>query len=164
MVKPNGNEHPTHDIRLWNWRKSSTSTATWHDAGGSKSHTPSASRNVKSRFGSRIGEWSGRRSTKWPRWTPCRCIKCTLHSPMVITCRLWECTSLASSPTTLAQPECSTQKLNLIDMGFINNTKWVYVTIIENTDDKNVSKIDKLNSHSRFWKHMKIQIYQKLSG
>lgn len=68
MVKQNANEPPTHGIRHWNWRKSSTSIATWPDGVVSKSPMRSVSQSAKLKFGSRIVAWSGRRSTRWHQW------------------------------------------------------------------------------------------------
>ena len=107
---------PTPDTRLSNWRKNFILIATWHAVGGSKSHMPYAWRSDRSRFGSKIGGWSGKRSTKWPPWMPCRCIKCIppWHISTILTYRPWACTSLGLSTLTL-------QRASSIDTVFINN-------------------------------------------
>lgn len=68
-AKQSDNAPLTLATRRWNWRKSSTSTATWLVDEELRLLTPSASPSDKSRSGSRTGEWSGKRSTKWHRWT-----------------------------------------------------------------------------------------------
>ena len=57
---------PTPNTRFSSWRKNSTSTATWRDAGVSRSRTRSISPSARSRSGSRIGGWSGKRRTSFP--------------------------------------------------------------------------------------------------
>lgn len=54
-------DRPTRATRLWSWRRNSTRTTILPGGGGSRWHTHSAWRKGKSRFGSRIGEWSWRR-------------------------------------------------------------------------------------------------------
>ena len=126
MVNQNDSEHLTLDIKHSSWRKSSTLTATWHDAGELKLHMPFVSRSAKSRFGFRTGVWSGKKNTKWLRWMACQCIKCIQHSPMAITCMLWVCINSVNSLINLAQPECSMplskQKRKKENSTFIENT------------------------------------------
>ena len=107
---------PTLDTRLSNWRKNFILIATWHAVGGSKLHMPCVWRSDRSRSGSKIGGWSGKRSTKWPPWMPCRCIKCILlwHISTILTYRPWACTSLDLNTLTL-------QRASSIDTVFINN-------------------------------------------
>ena len=58
-----GNEagRRTRGSRRWNWRKSSTSTATWRGGGASKSPTRWPSASARSKFGSRTVAWRPRR-------------------------------------------------------------------------------------------------------
>ena len=107
---------PTPDTRLSNWRKNFILIATWHAVGGSKLHMPCVWRSDRSRSGSKIGGWSGKRSTKWPPWMPCRCIKCIplWHISTILTYRPWACTSLGLNTLTL-------QRASSIDTVFINN-------------------------------------------
>lgn len=71
-ARRNDNGPHTPAIRHWNWRRNSTSIDTWHAGDASRSRTRFVWRSVRSRSGSRIAAWSGRRSTRWPRWTSCR--------------------------------------------------------------------------------------------
>ena len=123
MVRRSDSGRPTPDTRLSNWRKNFILIATWHAVGGSRSHMPYVWQSDRSRSGSRIGGWSGRRSTKWPRWMPCLCIKCTLHWPIstILTYRPWECTN-SDWNTCILRP----LKRSSIDTVFTNNNHNCY--------------------------------------
>ena len=69
MARWNDRGRRTPGTKRWSWRRSSTSTATWRGGVASRSRMPFAWRNVKSRSGSRIDGWSGKRSIRWRAWT-----------------------------------------------------------------------------------------------
>lgn len=52
--------------RHWNWRKNSTSIGIWRDEGALRLPTRSALLNARSKSGSRIAVWNGKKRATWP--------------------------------------------------------------------------------------------------
>ena len=124
MVRQSDSERLTHVTRLSNWRKNSTLIATWHDVVESRSHMPCVWPNDRSRSGFKTGGWSGRRSTKWPPWMPCPCIKCIQrwHINTILTYRPWACISSDWNTQMSQKPDSS------IDTVFTNKQTTIVIT------------------------------------
>ena len=66
-----GSELPTHVIKYSNWRKSFTSIATWPEGGALKLRMRSVCQNGRSKSGSKIDEWSTKKTTSCPTQKMC---------------------------------------------------------------------------------------------
>ena len=66
-----GSELSKHLIKHLNWRKSFTSIATWTKGGTLSLHMPWVCLYGRSKFGSKIDEWSTKKTTSYPTQKMC---------------------------------------------------------------------------------------------
>ena len=90
MVRQNVRGHRTRGTKPSSSRRNFTSIATSRGDDASRSHMHYVSPNVKLRYGFKIVEWSGRKSTRWRAWIS-----------FLITCRLMA-TPTNSRPTPVS--------------------------------------------------------------
>lgn len=74
-VRQNAKEPRTLGIRPWSWKKNSISTGTSLAEDELKLRTPSASAKDRLKSGSKIGVWSGKRSTRWLQTYPLKYLR-----------------------------------------------------------------------------------------
>lgn len=110
MEKRNDREHRIRGIRLWSLKKNFTSIVTWQGGGVLRSLMLSVWQNVRSRYGSKIDEWSGRKNIRWRVWTLCR-ITCR-HMDTRINLRRTQASSLIWLHRTSSRPPSSEHTLS----------------------------------------------------
>lgn len=95
-AKQNDSVHRTHAIRPWSWRKSSISIDTSHVDVALRSHILCVSASDRSRSGSKIDVWSGRKNIKWPASFRHNYLRCSVQSSIT-------CTTCTMKPRPNAQ-------------------------------------------------------------